>query len=245
MKRLLFVVAAFLPTLAFAQISISKHNLSTTGTFTVRATTQTQLCIFCHTPHKAAATRLLWNHTATAQAAWTWGTAVTTTSEGTTLPTTLMDESLRCMSCHDGSIAVGSVLNSAGAPAVLAMNGVTGTGMIPATGKVMGATAGDLAGNHPVSISYPVAAGTAYNGAISQANTAGFHPLTVAACASPSGLCTTGPVNGTFINMKGTATAPGMECGTCHDPHNTVNANGFMLRAPQTGSALCLACHIK
>lgn len=242
MKRLIFV-AALLPTIAFAQIRNSKHDLSTTSTATFKATAQTQLCIFCHTPHKAAATRLLWNHEATAQAAWTWGTGVTTTSEGTTLPTTLVAESLRCMSCHDGTIAVGSVLNSSGAPANMPMT-VAG-GLIPATGKVTGATLGDLSGNHPVSISYPVTGGTAYNGAVSLAKVAGFYSLTAVGCASPSGLCTTGATNGTFINIKGTATAPGMECGTCHDPHNTVAANGFMLRAPQTGSALCLACHIK
>ena len=35
---------------------------------------------------------------------------------------------------------------------------------------------------------------------------------------------------------------PGVECGSCHDPHNET---GLFLRIDNTGSAVCLACHIK
>ena len=36
---------------------------------------------------------------------------------------------------------------------------------------------------------------------------------------------------------------PSVECGSCHDPHNTVTAT--FLRMSNSGSALCLACHDK
>lgn len=34
-----------------------------------------------------------------------------------------------------------------------------------------------------------------------------------------------------------------LECGTCHNPHN--NTNAPFLRIANTGSALCLTCHVK
>lgn len=39
-----------------------------------------------------------------------------------------------------------------------------------------------------------------------------------------------------------------MTCGTCHDPHEPPTANGgkrAMLRIDNTGSALCIECHVK
>lgn len=36
---------------------------------------------------------------------------------------------------------------------------------------------------------------------------------------------------------------PSVECATCHDPHQSTNAT--FLRLANTGSAVCLACHVK
>jgi predicted CXXCH cytochrome family protein len=35
-----------------------------------------------------------------------------------------------------------------------------------------------------------------------------------------------------------------MQCSSCHDPHNTAGVT-YLLRKSNTGSALCLTCHIK
>ena len=58
---LLALTAAFvLP--ALAGISTTKHNLSAGGPGTYRATGETEICIFCHTPHNANAGKTpLWN----------------------------------------------------------------------------------------------------------------------------------------------------------------------------------------
>jgi hypothetical protein len=46
-------------------------------------------------------------------------------------------------------------------------------------------------------------------------------------------------------------TGPAVECGSCHDPHNAATASAVpplsvaFLRLPNTGSQICLACHIK
>src|SRR3954470_10617199 len=44
-----------------ASIVHSPHNLSAAGSGTVRATSESEICIFCHTPHHAAPVQPLWN----------------------------------------------------------------------------------------------------------------------------------------------------------------------------------------
>ena len=67
------------------------------------------LCTFCHTPHKANSTLLLWNHTLS-QNNFSWD--VPETTAGTTFPTiagqTYKGNTAKCLSCHDGSVAVNS-----------------------------------------------------------------------------------------------------------------------------------------
>ncbi|UCE30214.1 MAG: hypothetical protein JSW68_08915 [Burkholderiales bacterium] len=56
-----------------------------------------------------------------------------------------------------------------------------------------------------------------------------------------------------FSGVGGAANTPSVECGSCHDPHvaegdvgpNSVAAGATFLRISNTGSAVCLACHIK
>ena len=55
--------------IAFAQqnlIQNSKHNLSTSGPGTIKATSESAICVFCHTPHGSSASAPLWNRTETA-----------------------------------------------------------------------------------------------------------------------------------------------------------------------------------
>ncbi|MBI5477912.1 MAG: hypothetical protein HY906_03590, partial [Deltaproteobacteria bacterium] len=107
MKRLALLTAVLVPTVVFGQITASKHDFSlTTGpAASWRSTTNTQLCIFCHTPHSAIQQSLLWNHTASAEnPVFT----AANTNDGTALPTTIpaTSPSRRCLSCHDGSVAI-------------------------------------------------------------------------------------------------------------------------------------------
>src|SRR5438445_3959934 len=57
------LLAAFVPTAASANTVVnSKHNLSVTGPGTVKAKTQTDVCIFCHAAHKTTGQTPLWSH---------------------------------------------------------------------------------------------------------------------------------------------------------------------------------------
>ncbi|HEX4931702.1 MAG TPA: hypothetical protein VFV33_00900, partial [Gemmatimonadaceae bacterium] len=76
MKRILFL-AMLVSTGALAQqtISTSKHNFgSQTNAPNAYTTGETQICKYCHVPHKALTTGSLWSHTATTATYTAYGT---------------------------------------------------------------------------------------------------------------------------------------------------------------------------
>ena len=113
------------------------------------------LCTFCHTPHKATQQALLWNHTLSTLT-YNWGDA-TTTVGGTTLPTNINSwagPSKFCLSCHDGSVAIGDIAWYQGAPrtGTAKLSGFGGMGDTHPTGKYNIGGGGDMSGNHPVAV---------------------------------------------------------------------------------------------
>jgi predicted CXXCH cytochrome family protein len=235
---LIGAAAAALPLVAFAAITNSKHDLSSGSTAAIKSTATDQICVFCHTPHKAQSTQLLWNHTASLNTTISWG-GVTQTSGGTVLPTSLSTRSMRCLSCHDGSVAIGDVTNFGGTATIL---GVTGTG-VDGSGKLTDSyyligTSGNLGGNHPVGIPYPGQSGT-YNG-IATTVTSGAGTGYVAA-ATINGSATT---NIKLFADPTNTSVYGIECSSCHDVHNSQNLDKLLWKS-NAASALCLACHQK
>ncbi len=87
----------------------SKHNLSATGPGDVRALTEDKICIFCHTPHNATPFTPLWNKKIEPKA-YTLYHSSTLSS----LPGQPSGPSRLCLSCHDGTIALGDVLKPTG-----------------------------------------------------------------------------------------------------------------------------------
>ncbi len=262
--RFLSLLVVLLPGLAFAQIANTGHDMGSTSTAPVRGTVETQLCKFCHTPHMATSTQLLWNHRPTAANLFSWGNdldgnALIATTEGTTLPTALRNASKRCLACHDGSIAIGDVMN--GGAGVAAIMPITTVALrSSAAGLMLGGNrtgvAGNLGGNHPVSVAY---AGQTYGtsvsgipaGKVGPGVVGGYYNTVIVGCTSPSGVCTSatgGTLGGAAINLipftPGTSTNLGVECTTCHDPHGTAGTT-FFSRVTLTGSSLCRSCHNK
>jgi len=143
------LLLAALPVPAQAQrtsdVRNTLHNLSASGPGTAKATTENQVCVFCHTPHGADTTeKPLWNRTLAAK------TYVVYTSKSldaeTILNTSLaqpLGSSKLCLSCHDGAMALGSVrvLRGVNNPTAITMTG-TGTGgiMPPGSGLTTGYT---------------------------------------------------------------------------------------------------------
>ena len=118
-----------------AGITGSKHDLSGKGWGT------TELCIFCHTPHKAAASTYgpLWNHAVSVATYQLYGGGVT--GKGTTVNQP-GPASASCLSCHDGTVAVD------------AFGGATGNDATKITGDALIGT--DLRDDHPIGVAYTV-----------------------------------------------------------------------------------------
>jgi hypothetical protein len=166
MKRLLYTLAALAVGSALqAQVANSPHDLSTTSTSGKGKTNTTQICVFCHTPHNAigsvgggnitAQLIPLWNHTATSG---TFTMYNTTNNPGSNLQgvvdASVSGASLACLSCHDGTLAVGALANM---PNDVTSFTYTAGGGLSTTGRITSGNAligGDLTNDHPISITY-------------------------------------------------------------------------------------------
>ena len=118
----------------------SKHNLSSTGPGTITALTETRICVFCHTPHNAHPATPLWNKKIDAL---TYTTYTSSTME--VIPSQPSGPTRLCLSCHDGMVALGAVLQPA------AGINMTTSGPIPSGPSLLGTV---LTDDHPVSFSY-------------------------------------------------------------------------------------------
>lgn len=229
-----------------ASIAGSKHNfqLQTNPVHVDGAVAGAEdgLCVFCHTPHKGASSLLLWNHQFSA-GSYSWkDVAAGRTTGGTAYPANLRTWSgstAKCLSCHDGTVSVGSLYwSNATANPVVAMAGPDQTaGAIsnPAFVIPQFADRGDLAGNHPVGVPYSYGqVASTYNGI-----TTGPDVRLAQWVPAPTGVKVFGAGGG----GAPVAGAAGIECASCHDPHGTPNLP--FLRLPKARSELCLGCHRK
>jgi predicted CXXCH cytochrome family protein len=157
-KRSLIGLAAFSllaigPGLFAQDVKTSPHNLSKDGPGPIKAASEGQVCIFCHAPHHGAQKTPLWNRRDP-------GT-VYTTYRSTTLkapqPGQPTGSSRQCLSCHDGTIALGEVANRKNQVAM-----ATGVATMLTGRTLIGA---DLSSHHPISFNYAasVAAGAELN----------------------------------------------------------------------------------
>ena len=237
-----------------ASVIASKHDLTSSGTnSTYTVTVGAEPCAFCHTPHGASASAQLWNRGAPATAAF--GLYSSSTMLGSTVQPG--PGSLLCLSCHDGATALDLVINkpqssqynASGQTASYVWTGATGSNMNAASGANLGTT---LANDHPVGINFPNA-GTTYKLTVLYSNTAVTAPAAVATSGTGWWLDTGAFSGGTAGNVRTvqdlplfppSANAwPRVECPTCHQSHD--NANGSFLRVANTGSVICITCHIK
>lgn len=203
------------------------------------------VCTFCHTPHQAISTLLLWNHTLSTN---TFQWDVPNTTAGTPFPTIVGDTykgaTAKCLSCHDGSVAVGDV------NWFMEQKQIVDTTKITDPGHLIG-VGGAMAGNHPVAMPYPYQ---------NVANT--YNLITTSSAALPGyGFEPTEwqpipvlPVRVYNEDASGNITGgpqplkTGIECSSCHDPHNKAAVDEMFLRGMLTGNDtnyICLKCHIK
>jgi predicted CXXCH cytochrome family protein len=122
----------------------SVHNLSVTGPGAIKASSESDVCIFCHTVHRAGGDTPLWNHTMSTVSNYVVYSSTRLTLLGITVPQPNGSSRL-CLSCHDGTVALGSV-NSRTGPIDM---GTTST-MPSGPGNLTT----DLSADHPISFVY-------------------------------------------------------------------------------------------
>ncbi len=146
MKRLAFI-ALLLVTRVISQAQVTtggdvlgSHNLSTSGTGPVKG--QGDACLYCHAPHSGVGTpnAALWSQTLSAQTYTTYGS---TTLQNVPQQPTLGGSSSLCLSCHDGTVAVGQTQP---------YGPLTMTGSMNVADKFGAA----LQGSHPFSLKLPM-----------------------------------------------------------------------------------------
>lgn len=184
-----------------AGVATTKHNLSASGPGALKAASETQICVFCHTPHNSAPSGPLWNRRMP-------GSVYTpyTSSTMKSAPGQPTGASLLCLSCHDGTIALGDVLSRA---APIAMSG--GVTTLPSGASRLGT---DLSDDHPVSFAYSATLASARGELVSPATLTGrvrldsTGQLQCTACHDPHD-----DTNGKFLVVPNQGSAL---CQTCH-----------------------------
>ncbi|HTW95216.1 MAG TPA: cytochrome c3 family protein [Tepidisphaeraceae bacterium] len=212
-------------------IANSPHNLNNIAGITLP---QGQICIACHTPHNASEYpntstpgSLLWNHNTNPGATYTLYMGTNAELDNT---------SRLCLSCHDGAIAVDAYGGNSGTTymsTIVDSNNVVGGGKI-----TNGSSTTDLSNTHPLGIAYPGVTGKTGSPYSSGGYTFSGGTWTSTSFNNPN----TFPSGGPTLQLLGDGVSYGVGCGSCHTPHDYTNK--FLVEA-NTGSQICLTCHIK
>ena len=129
------------PGLRANSIITSKHNLSASGPGSVKALTEREVCIFCHAPHRASEESPLWNHNMSKASYIVYDSP--TMKANVEQPN---GSSKLCLSCHDGTVAVGMVNSQASL--IEMQDGVT---TMPLGASNIGT---NLSQHHPISFTF-------------------------------------------------------------------------------------------
>lgn len=247
-------------------IATTTHNLSVSGSGTVKALTESEICKFCHTPHNSAPQAPLWNHTNS-------GAIYTLYSSSTlnAVPGQPDGSSVLCLACHDGTVALGSIVNG---PAISFAGGAT---VMPVGTKNLST---DLSNDHPISFLYNAALATAdgqlkmpasITPPVSLENSKvqctschdphkNLYSSFLIATSQTSTLClschsrtywVSSSHNTSAKTWNGTppnpwfhtpyTTVSGNACENCHNPHNASGKLRLMKYGPEENN--CLDCH--
>lgn len=257
--------ALLTPAAPQADVANTLHNFTPSGPGTVRNASPVGLCTFCHTPHRAAKTTALWNRALS--------TANYDPYQSSTLrafvgqPT---GSSRLCLSCHDGTIALGNVLHAPGQVI---------DPLPPLQGRVRLGT--DLRDDHPISFVFDDALASANgelappgaligsvrldrNGEVQCTSCHNPHedrnPKFLVVSNQSAALCTTchtkrGWTGSSHATSSATWNGVGRDpwpgspfrtvgengCLSCHDPHSAAEPERLLARTPV--EQVCLGCH--
>lgn len=245
-------------------IVTTKHNLSASGTGTVKATIESEVCVFCHTPHGSTPRAPLWNRDDSGN---TYTLYNSSTLEA--VPGQPDGSSILCLSCHDGTVALGKISNRS--------TEISMSGSMSSKGNLTT----DLSDDHPISFTYnsslvsadgelkPLPLSTAELDINSKVQCSSCHephneiyPKFLRASNEFSAICflchdktywTQSSHNTSTNNWNGSGTNPWTHlepayptvaqngCANCHDTHNASGKIRLLKSAIEENN--CLDCH--
>ena len=135
------ILFLFSITLNCQSISSTKHNLSISGPGTIKANSENQICIFCHTPHNSSPRKPLWNRNDPGATYIMYNSSTLDANSGQP-----DGYSILFLSCHDGTIALGNIISRS--TDISFAGGITN---FPSNRRNLGT---DLSDDHPISITY-------------------------------------------------------------------------------------------
>ena len=266
---------------AMAGIAESVHNLGLTGTGpSANGGTRNQfsgtaeICVFCHTPHggNSSAAVPLWNRNLNTPSNYsTYDQLGTSTFDAKVAD--VGSVSIGCLSCHDGTMAIDSMLNEPGSGAIntsfnqgawsgddiqSADDGRLATGIVQNLGQ-------DLTNDHPIGMQYAGGGISASRPSLPQGETndPDFAEVNYKIKdgrflwwvdrdwrTGGDGERTKRDVvlytrDGSNGYSGQSEQEPFVECASCHDPHSTENPTFLRISNTETPSGLCLTCHVK
>lgn len=254
-------------------VRYTKHNLGTTANTKFPsqfiASTETEICVFCHTPHNAAAgRRFLWNKVNYVTTFLMYTGSPTLEFRGFNKPTAPSEVSKLCMTCHDGAGAVNAMANPRDVGPSVPMSGddqfldqwygADSPGGSPGPAGRWGVNIGNTYSSDPETVGFQTPdsgwdVGRLFND----------HPISFIYSDSQSDPTIKTPEGGWNASSIGGLPLPyssdnnfsgyKLECTTCHDPHINYNdgspggnsAYRPFLRKTVNSSSLCFTCHNK
>lgn len=127
------------PSVQAGSVVDTRHNLSASGPGPVRAVSEDRICVFCHTPHGASGEAPLWNRRQSTATYIPYNSPTLKSQPGQ--PT---GASKLCLSCHDGTVALGDVISAKS-------GSINMTRPMRQRGGLIGT---DLRDDHPISFNY-------------------------------------------------------------------------------------------
>jgi len=224
-----------LPSVTRAGVLGSPHDFSGKS-WNITPSDPNSVCGPCHQPHHADSRVIpLWGHT-TSQGPWTMYSTLNSPTFKASQSPTPTGQSLACLSCHDGTVAVNSYAGKiqGGSAVTITNNALIGT---------------DLTHTHPISFTY-------------DANLVGTLPNQDQFLYNPDTTQVLQPDNSPFVpgndmTIKGFLLGGNyrLECSSCHEVHNQVGSPYDIVNNPKlvkingtqggVGSLLCRSCHNK
>lgn len=234
MKKLLlfFLVAAMVigvATMVSARIASSPHDIAA------------EPCAMCHTPHNAGGQYPLWNR---AQADVVYTMYSSNSFDMGNANGSLATPSKLCLVCHNGNLS--TLINYPGPCSSVDpsydYDMPDGSCAQLGNGSGTGIAHDDLSNDHPISFTYiPLQD--------SEIDNNGFPTIDNTTFAGRAFI--PGEYTGTYYKLYSNEHGTDQfECGTCHDVHDGADYPDkgtyqvYFLRHDNTGSALCMDCHV-